>query len=335
MRREFTQVRHNSAVSSRTSPWAVPILQSNFAQRLVLPRGCMCINESDAAYMLNVTKILISHVGDHIASHHRELYPQASPARLEKVLATVEQALGSIGTSDALYHNVEHTAHVTLVGLHILRGKQHSEHSVTQEIWCDTTIALLCHDIGYVRRLCRSDTATELVTGNDGRRLDNFAGNSDAVLMPIHVNRGKRFIEEQFIDSDTIDIGFVNACIERTRFPVPEDPWYRQTDDYLGLVRAADLIGQLSDPRYLHKLSAIFYEFEEVGFNDSTGYERPGDLLTAYPGFFEACVAPYISDAKKFLEKTAEGKDVLDHLYGNLAAAQDAADDSLPTAATS
>ena len=209
----------------------------------------MCINESDAASMLNVTKILISHVGDHIASHHRELYPQASPARLEKVLATVEHALGSIGTSDALYHNVEHTAHVPLVGLHILRGKQHSEHSVTQEIWCDTTIALLCHDIGYVRRLCRSDTATELVTGNDGRRLDNFAGNSDAVLMPIHVNRGKRFIEEQFIDSDTIDIGFVNACIERTRFPVPEEPWYRQTDDYPGLVRAADLIGQLSDPR--------------------------------------------------------------------------------------
>ena len=285
--------------------------------------------------MLNVTKILIAHIGDHIADHYRELYPQASPARLERVVDTAERALESIGTSDALYHNVEHTAHVTLVGLHILRGKQRAESSVTLEIWCDTVIALLCYDIGYVRGLCRSDTPTELVTGNDAREFEEFGGYSDAVLMPIHVNRGKRFIEEQFIDSDTTDIGFVNACIERTRFPVPEDSWYAQTDDYPGLVRAADLIGQLSDPRYLHKLSAIFYEFEEVGFNASTGYERPGDLLTAYPRFFEASVAPYIGDAENYLEKTDEGKDVLDHLYTNLATAQIAADNSLPTAANS
>ena len=65
------------------------------------------------------------------------------------------------------------------------------------------------------------------------------------------------------------------------------------------------------------------------------GYERPGDLLTAYPRFFEASVAPYIGDAEKYLEKTTEGKDVLDHLYSNLAAAQMAADNSLPAAAIS
>ena len=182
--------------------------------------------------MLNVTKILISHIGDHIAEHYRELYPQGSPTRLERLVDTTERALESIGTSDALYHNVEHTAHVTLVGLHILRGKQRTEKNVTLQIWCDTVIALLCHDIGYVRGLCRSDTPTELVTGSDGREFDDFSGYSDAVLMPIHVNRGKRFIEEQFIDIDTTDIGFVNACIERTRFPVPEDSWYAQTDDW-------------------------------------------------------------------------------------------------------
>lgn len=40
--------------------------------------------------------------------------------------------------------------------------------------------------------------------------------------------------------------------------------------NYPGLVQAADLIGQLSDPRYLKKISALFYEFQETGFN-STG----------------------------------------------------------------
>ena len=285
--------------------------------------------------MLNVTKVLTSIVNDTAAEHYREIYPQAPAASLDHVLRFAGTAFDWIGTSDALYHNVEHTAHVTLVGLHLLRGKQRTEGMVTPEIWSNVVIALLCHDIGYARGLCRSDTASTLATGIDGQPFDVAIGRSDAVLMPIHVNRGKRFVEEQFIDSRLTDIGFVNACIERTRFPVPDDPWYAQTDDYPGLVRAADLIGQLSDPRYLNKLSAIFFEFEEVGFNESMGYECPGDLLIGYPAFFESSVQPYIAEAVSFLEQTADGRDIVAHLYGNLTAAREAYPETLPAAANS
>jgi hypothetical protein len=74
----------------------------------------------------------------------------------------------------------------------------------------------------------------------------------------------------------------------------------------------------LSDPRYLHKLPAVFYEFEEIGYNEATGYARPGDLLAAYPRFFEDSVAPYITDALAYLEATEEGREMIRLLYANL-----------------
>ncbi len=268
--------------------------------------------------MLNVTTVLTSIVSECAAEHFRALYPRASGARLDLAVTVAHTALAAIARSDALYHNVEHTAHVTLVGLHILKAKQERERGVSPETWCNTVVALLCHDIGYVRGLCRADSSSVLSTGLEGQTFRAVAGASDAVLMPVHVNRGKRFIDEHFFDSDLVDTNFINACIERTRFPVPADPWYAQTDDFPGLVRAADLIGQLSDPRYLNKLSAIFYEFEEIGFNNALGYIRPGDLLTSYPAFFDNSVAPFIGVGASYLEGSAEGRDILNHLYGNL-----------------
>ncbi len=285
--------------------------------------------------MLNVTKVLASIVCETATAHFNALFPGASRGRLDIVTSAAEHAFAAIGRSDALYHNAEHTAHVTMVGLHILKGKQDSESGMTASIWCNTIIALLCHDIGYVRGLCRADNAHALVTGIDGAVFKNVSGSSDAVLMPIHVNRGKRFIEERFVGSEWVDTTFVNACIERTRFPVPDEAAYRQTGDYPGLVRAADLIGQLSDPRYLSKLAAIFYEFEEIGFNRTLGYQRPGDLLLAYPAFFEHSVQPYICDGVRFLECTPDGREVLVQLYSNLDTARDATVHRLPSAANS
>ena len=272
--------------------------------------------------MLNVTNVLTAIVSERATDHFRTLYPCASGARLDLAVTVAHTALAAIARSDALYHNVEHTAHVTLVGLQILKAKQERERVLSPETWCNTVIALLCHDIGYVRGLCRADSTGALSTGLDGQTFRTVAGTSDAVLMPVHVNRGKRFIEEHFFASDMVDTRFVSACIERTRFPVPDDPWYAQTDDFPGLVRAADLIGQLSDPRYLCKLSAIFYEFEEIGFNNSLGYVHPGDLLTAYPSFFDNSVAPYIGVGASYLEQTDDGREILGHLYANLATAR-------------
>jgi hypothetical protein len=274
--------------------------------------------------MLNVTTVLTSIVCERAATDFASLYGDGSPKLLDFVTSAAARALSAIGHSDALYHNVEHTTHVTLVGLAVLKNKQNQEASVPAQCWANVVVALLCHDIGYVRGLCQGDTQFALTTGIGTQSQQTALGSSDAVLMPVHVNRGKRYIEETYVASDFADIGLINACVERTRFPVPNDSWYAGTADLPGLVRAADLIGQLSDPRYLSKLAAIFYEFEEIGFNAQVGYQRPGDLLTGYPAFFDNSVAPYIQDAADYLRHSEDGRDILEHLYSNLATARNA-----------
>jgi hypothetical protein len=47
----------------------------------------------------------------------------------------------------------------------------------------------------------------------------------------------------------------------------------------------------------LRKANALYYEFEEIGFNKQLGYESPADLVDKYPQFYWDRVSPYIQDA--------------------------------------
>ena len=80
-------------------------------------------------------------------------------------------------------------------------------------------------------------------------------------------------------------------------------------------MRAADLIGQLSDPRYLQKINALFYEFEENGTNKTLGYKHPGDLRQGYPKFFWYVVHRYVKDAIAYLELTQKGQQIIENIY--------------------
>jgi len=64
-----------------------------------------------------------------------------------------------------LYHNVEHTIMVTIAGQQILRGRHISEGNLTGQHWLHFLVALVSHDIGYVRNACRADTDTHFGTG--------------------------------------------------------------------------------------------------------------------------------------------------------------------------
>jgi len=269
--------------------------------------------------MLNVTQLLAEEVANRLGANFAVSFGGADTGHLALATRISRDALQRIGTSDALYHNVEHTVYVTLVGLQILLGKQILEGDVSPDEWLNVVVALSCHDIGYVRRICLGDQAERVATGVSNHTTRLGEGDSDAVLMPIHVDRGKRYVAENYLHGEAmIDVAMVQSCIERTRFPVPNETLYLQTGDYPGLVRGADLIGQLSDPRYLHKLAAVFYEFEEIGFNSNTGYQKPGDLLEAYPAFFERNVAPFIPESVRYLEQTKDGREILGSLYRNL-----------------
>jgi hypothetical protein len=225
--------------------------------------------------------------------------------------------LERIGNSNALYHNIEHTLMVTLAGQQIIRGRLLSE-SLTPEDWLHFTCALLVHDIGMVRGACRGDTDDSVVVDEKGNRFTPPRGASDAVLAPFHIERGKIYARQRFASSRFVDEDRIAASIEMTRFPVPDDPAYHVTDTEAALVRAADLIGQLADPFYHRKLTALFAEFAETGTNAKLGCKSPADLGMIFTDFFTTEVEPYIGDAVRYLELTTEGKQWLANLHSNL-----------------
>ncbi|NJO21529.1 MAG: metal-dependent phosphohydrolase, partial [Spirulinaceae cyanobacterium RM2_2_10] len=168
--------------------------------------------------------------------------------------------------------------------------------------------------------VCRPDQPLQnlYATGVGDQMIRLPMGASDASLAPYHVDRGKLFVRERFGGHKLIDASVLMANIELTRFPVPSDEDHKATDDYPGLVRAADLIGQLSDPRYLQKITALFYEFEEIGTNAQLGYKTPGDLRANYPRFYWNAVYPYITTALRYLNLTQSGKQAVANLYSNV-----------------
>ena len=130
--------------------------------------------------------------------------------------------------SDALYHDVEHTVMVVLLGTEILRGRELAER-VTAEDWLHMTVALLCHDVGYVRGACRGDTATAVVIDAAGQTVALPRGASDAWLTPYHVDRSKIFVHERAEVIGGIDPERVADAIEMTRFPDPGDADYQES----------------------------------------------------------------------------------------------------------
>jgi hypothetical protein len=222
--------------------------------------------------------------------------------------------LERIGSSDALYHSAEHTALVTLVGQDILRG-QRLRRDVSAEDWLHFTLATLMHDVGYVRGMCRSDRPGFYVIDAAGETVSPPRGASDAFLAPWHVERSKIAVRERFGDHPLIDSNRICRAIELTRFPVPDDSDYAETDTEAGLLRAADLIGQLADPFYPRKLNALFHEFAEIGCNAQLGYATPADVADKYPRFFWTKVEPFIGDALSYLELTVDGRQWTANLY--------------------
>ncbi|MBD2017523.1 metal-dependent phosphohydrolase [Microcoleus sp. FACHB-53] len=270
--------------------------------------------------MFNATEILINAFVQKLREGYRRTYGGLKTDNEDIIAWAGSMAMENIANSDALYHNVEHSIMVALVGQEILRGKHIREGGITSDDWLHFIISLVCHDIGYVKGVCRSDRDTERLyaTGQDGEMVYLPPGASDASLTAYHVDRAKLFIEERFGGHKLIEAEVIKRNIELTRFPVPKEGDHQDTVNFPGLIRASDLIGQMSDPRYLKKISALYYEFEETGVNQALGYRHPGDLRRHYSMFYWNGVYPYIQQALRYLGLTQQGKQIVANLYSNV-----------------
>ena len=266
----------------------------------------------------NSTAILVDHFLDSLETTYQRMYGGYAPEYPSVIHTAAVMAMEIIANSNALYHNAEHSMMVTLVGQEIVRGKYLRDGGVSAEEWVHFIVSLLCHDIGYVRGICPGDREGIAVIDGDGGTVELAPGATDAALTPYHVERGNLFVRWRFRDHPVIDHEVITSNIENTRFPVPAEGDSTEVGDYPGLVRAADLIGQLADPDYLRKLPALFHEFEETGATKLFGYETPEDLREGYPNFYWKMVSEHIHEGLEYLRVTREGREWEASLYSHI-----------------
>ena len=271
--------------------------------------------------MLNSASLLADALGRNLAETYRRIYGDREPHIASGLDEAARLVIERIASSDALYHDCEHTALVTLCVQDILRGRR-LERIVSPSDWGHTILAALNHDIGYVRGICPGDTPEHFVIDAAGNTVTPPRGASDAFLMPYHVERAKIMVRERFAPVPFVDEERIAAAIELTRFPVPENEDHAATDTDAALVRAGDLIGQLGDPLYLCKLNALYHEFAENGIHERLGYSSPADMVERYPQFYWSKVERYLDDALRYLDMTMEGKQWIASLYSHIFAVE-------------
>src|SRR5947199_6444700 len=120
--------------------------------------------------MITLPEIAAEALGSFLASDMKDRFG-ASHARLAELIPFAARlTLECIGSSDALYHNVEHTMLVTLVGHDILVGRA-LQRATTAGDYANFILACLMHDIGYVRGIVHGDGEGYFVADVSGRTV--------------------------------------------------------------------------------------------------------------------------------------------------------------------
>jgi hypothetical protein len=271
-------------------------------------------------WMITIPELVAQALGSFLDVETRGRFGASHAALAEFLPYAAKLTLECIGNSDALYHNIEHSMLVTLVGHDILVGRA-LQRATTAEDYANFIMACLTHDIGYVRGIVHGDEEAAFVADVTGRTVRLPTGASDASLAPYHVDRSKLFVAERLDGIEGLDAARIARAIEYTRFPYLASQTEELDDLHEEeglLLRAADLIGQLGDPNYMRKANALFHEFEEIGLNKSLGYNTPADVIYKYPQFYWTHVAPQVQPAIRYLNVTSSGRQWVANLYSNV-----------------
>jgi hypothetical protein len=266
--------------------------------------------------MITTPELAAEALGSFLSTHMTRRFGASDGGLIEALPSAARLALECIGNSDALYHNVDHTMLVTQVAYDILKGRSLLRTTSVSD-YAHLILACLFHDIGFVKGiLTGDDDEGGHVICEDGSKVKLSRGSSAAALMPYRVERSKLFVMNRLGKSKLIDAQRVATLIEYTRFPIPEPDLPENEEG--SLTRAANLIGQLGDPRYLLKVNALFYEFEEIGLNQQFGYASPADLVDLYPQFYFSSLSPHLGTAIRYLNVTSSGRQWIACLYSNV-----------------
>lgn len=167
------------------------------------------------------------------------------------------------------YHDFGHTLDCFLATIRLIDGRNISARSLSEETAANLLMAAMLHDTGYIQEAW--DT-----TG------------TGAKYTKIHVTRSIEFVaknaDKYMLDTDRI--AQISDFIEFTG--LRSDGRAIEEDDVAlagSILGTADLLGQMSDRKYLEKLLFLYHEFTEAGLE---GFETEFDILKKTLAFYES-----------------------------------------------
>src|SRR6202041_1000887 len=124
-------------------------------------RQCSRLRPSEQSIMITMPGLAAEALGAYLANDIRDRFG-VSHARLAEIIPFAARlALECIGNSDALYHNVEHTVLVTLVGYDIMRGRALLTPTCASD-FAHVLAACLFHDIGLFAEFSKGTVLTAM-----------------------------------------------------------------------------------------------------------------------------------------------------------------------------
>src|ERR1700754_2668099 len=148
--------------------------------------------------MITIPAVMAQTLGAFLSAETRGRFGSSHAKLADFLPYAARLTMECIGNSDALYHNIEHSMLVALVGHDILMGRA-LQRQTTPRDYANFVLACLTHDIGYVRGVVQGDGDGdgEYVADVSGRMVRLPIGSSDAALAPYHVDRSKLFVIER------------------------------------------------------------------------------------------------------------------------------------------
>lgn len=269
--------------------------------------------------MIRPSQILIDAFLERLAADYARHFDHGPAGHLEALRRVAWMVLPRIARTDALYHDLEHTLQVTLVGQAMLRGRMVRNGDVRSLDYVHFVASLLSFAVGFLRGECPGDTATQVVVDGDGTLADPPRGATNGWLWPYYTDRSIRFVRHYFAEDAVLDVEELAQNIEYARFP-PEAGSNTETASYPGLLRAAHLIGAVADPGFMLKLKPLFLELREAGLVERLAFRSVAEFRNDYPAFFWRVLAPFIRDGIRLLEYTDDGRMWLAQMHAHVLA---------------
>ena len=268
-------------------------------------------------------------VNDVIVEIHQDIYPgedSACFARYFKDIAGMFAGEYDIYQSmDTKYHDLEHTLQATLCWARLManRQKQKIEPVMTLDDFNIGFLGILMHDVGYLKERADTEGTGAKFTFVHERRSCEFA---DVYLGDCGWEKKAVFAVQHLI-----------SCTG-PRSLIDTIPFFTELERVMGeAVCTADYIGQMSDPKYIQKLPALFEEFEES--DDYRGvppedriFKSYDELLRGTPFFWESIVIPkldtdchglynflgepYPDEQNPYIEKIEENVEIVKEMLG-------------------